>query len=140
MSIWNEEDNLRNSLKQYFQDWAFPVSDALKDSNEPTGLVKKLDKFLQEKDVAPEHLGAGFVGDLYLERQVPYRSNDKALSEMDGMEPEVKDAFAKYLVGNAQGDASKVHLYLHQAQSFDAVRGGKNLVVCTLDSRAHITR
>lgn len=128
MRAFELSEKLRCSIKDYLQEQAFPITDALKGSNDLTGLPAKLEMFL---DSSSPDSGAGFVSPLFIERQMPYKVSENSLDSIEGLDPDVALAFAKYLLDSPQANTHDIHLYQHQENSFRTVNHGRNLVVCT---------
>lgn len=128
MRAFELSEKLHCSIKDYLQEKAFPIEDALKGSNGLTDLPAKLEKFL---DSSSPDSGAGFVSPLFIERQMPYKVSENSLDSIEGLDPDVALAFAKYLLDSPQASTHDIHLYQHQENSFRTVNHGRNLVVCT---------
>lgn len=128
MRAFELSEKLRCSIKDYLQEQAFPIEDALKGRIDPTDLPAKLERFL---DSSSPDSGAGFVSPLFIERQMPYKVSENSLDSIEGLDPDVALAFAKYLLDSPQASTHDIHLYQHQENSFRAVNHGRNLVVCT---------
>lgn len=128
MRAFELSEGLRCSIKDYLQELAFPIEAALKGSNDLTDLPAKLEKFL---DSSSRDSGAGFVSPLFIERQMPYKVSENSLDSIEGLDPDVALAFAKYLLDSPQASTRDIHLYQHQENSFRTVNHGRNLVVCT---------
>ena len=128
MRAFELSKRLRCSIKDYLQNLAFPIEEALAGSNDRTGLPGKLEKFL---DASSMDSGAGFVSPLFIERQMPYKVSENSLDTINGLDQDVAEAFAKYLLDSPQARTKDIHLYQHQENSFRTVSQGRNLVVCT---------
>ena len=128
MRAFELSNGLCGSIKDYLQNQAFPIEDALRGSKDLTGLPGKLEAFL---GASSEDSGAGFVSPLYIERQMPYKVSENSLDKIEGLDPDVAQAFAKYLLDSPNASSHDIHLYQHQENSCRTVNKGRNLVVCT---------
>ncbi len=128
MRAFELSERLRCSIKDYLQNQAFPIEEALAGSKDLTDLPRKLEAFL---DASSTDSGVGFVSPLYIERQMPYKVSENSLDKIEGLDTDVAKAFAKYLLDSPTARPQDIHLYQHQENSFRTVNKGRNLVVCT---------
>ena len=128
MRAFELSERLCRSIKDYLQNQAFPIEEALAGSKDQTGLPGKLEAFL---DASSTDSGAGFVSPLYIERQMPYKVSKNSLDNIEGLDKDVAEAFTKYLLDSPTARPQDIHLYQHQENSFRTVNQGRNLVVCT---------
>lgn len=137
MKIEESTNRIRNNLLDYL-DQALPVKKAKPSIAEAFTRFQKSEGEYQGK-------GLSFIKEPYLELATVYKVADETLADLAkkedqdrDLEPEVADAFARYILDDDTATPEKVRLFKHQLASLRAVSGKadpdkkkKNLVVCT---------
>ena len=139
MKIEVSTDSIKKNVIEYL-DQALPIKKA------KPSIETAFDDFLNGRGDY-EGKGLDFIKEPYLELATVYEEAKKTLADLAkkedqnrDLEPEVADAFAKYILDDDSATPEKVRLYTHQLDSLRAVGGkGKagpdnkkrNLVVCT---------
>ena len=127
MIIESATQTIKKQLVHYLNQ-TFPVTKA------KPSIKSGFEAFLDGKD---DYQGKGldFIKEPYLELATAYKEANETLGglvQSNDLEPEVAQAFAKYLLDDDNASPDKVKLYVHQRDSLRAVgKDKKNLVVCT---------
>lgn len=127
MKIELSTDAIKNRMLRYL-DLALPVKGSMGEE-----VAKKFDAFQRGKN---EYAGRGldFVKEPYIELATVYKESQETLADLvetKDIEPEVAEAFAKYISDDSDAKPKDIRLYTHQLDSLRSVNKGRNLVVCT---------